>query len=77
MKAKDGVKLLTILILMSVFVSASAQRHIHKKGHNHNPHYHYTKLPQWGFTFNTVPKKAIVLQHVGVNYHFHSGIFYR
>jgi len=86
MKTKTLIGILGTIFLCASFTSTFAQQHKHhqsvqkqrhQKVHRHNPHHRYSKLPRWGKSYTVAPKKAAIIAHKGINYHFHSGIFYR
>lgn len=87
MKTKTIFKVLFFVLLGLSLTSVQGQNrrakhqraHIHsKKGrHRHSPHHRYAKLPKWGKSYASVHRKAHRIAHRGVNFHYHSGIYYK
>lgn len=77
MNTKFIIRILLISTLCMSFMNTYAQRHHHKKGHKHNPHYRYANLPRWGKAYKVAPKGALLFNHAGIKFHYHSGIFYK
>lgn len=85
MKAKLIFKILFISMLCVSFTTVNAQRNKHKQAQRqkhqnvkrHAPHHRYANLPRWGYSTKVAPKKAIIIAHSGINYHYHSGIYYK
>lgn len=76
MEAKSIIKVILISLLSFIVTNANAQ-HRHDRGQRHAPNYHYSKMPRWGQSLNSVPKKSVVVIHSGSKYHYHSGVFYK
>ncbi|OFX83393.1 MAG: hypothetical protein A2W99_11700 [Bacteroidetes bacterium GWF2_33_16] len=69
-------------IIAAVVLSLSITAIQAQPGHNHHrerhaPNHRYRDLPHWGYKYKVVPKGAFLLRHSGINYHYHSGIYYR
>lgn len=85
MNSKNLITIIFISILCVSFLPANAQQHKkekvqrqkHQKSQRHAPHHRYAKLPPWGYSTKVAPKKASVIAHLGVKYHYSSGIFYK
>jgi hypothetical protein len=43
----------------------------------YEPHHRYRALPHWGHKYRAVPRGAFALRYSGVNYYYHSGVYYR
>jgi len=53
------------------------ERHDSPYQKRHEPHHRYRAMPHWGYKYRAIPRDAFVLRHSGINYHYHSGIYYR
>lgn len=80
MKARVIFRIFSVVaisILLGFFSEADAQKHKHHYKHRNSPHHPYSKLPKWGFSISSTPKKSVVIKHAGAKYHFYSGVYYK
>jgi hypothetical protein len=59
------------------FDSRHKERHISHHKRRHEPSHRYKTLPHWGYKYRAVPRGALALRYSGVNYYYHSGVYYR
>ena len=74
MKTENIFKVILIVVLSFVFVQSYAQR---PRAPKFKPHARYKKMPARGRAYKSTPAKAFSYSHSGVNYRYHSGVFYK
>ena len=80
MKTRVIIRIFSVVaisISLGFLSEVDAQRHKHHNKHRNAPHQHYSKLPKWGFSISSAPKKAVVIKQAGTKYHFYSGVYYK
>lgn len=57
------------------YSNSNSNRHYHHS--KVKPSYKYGKMPQWGYSYNAIPKRSRAIVHTGSRYHYYNGIFYK